>query len=272
MYRARVLIATVATVLALCGARTAPHPVRYVALGDSAAAAPGVPDLVDARCVRSNHNYPSLVAARLHAASFTDVTCSGATTSDLGGQFRALSKRTTLVTVSIGANDVGVTGIVTKCTVLGLFHPDGAYCRAAYTRTGTDELDERLHTTQPKVADALRTIHRLAPHARVLLVGYLRLTPLDHHGCRPRELFSDGDLAYLDDFEKKMNTMLSRTAQANGAVFVDNHPASAQHDICRPTGTRWTEALIPSSPTVPFHPNALGEHAMAEQALAAANR
>ncbi|WP_269855326.1 SGNH/GDSL hydrolase family protein [Streptomyces sp. RPT161] len=272
MYRARALTAVVVAVLALCGARTAPHAVRYVALGDSAAAAPGVPNQVDARCARSDHNYPALVAARLRTAGFADVTCSGATTADLGGQFRALSSRTTLVTLTIGANDVGFAGIVMKCTALGLFHPDGAYCRAAYTRTGTDELDERVAATEPKIAGALRTVHRLAPHARVLLVGYLRLTPLDHHGCRPRELFGNGDLAYLDAFEKKMNAMLGRTARANGAVFVDNHPVSAQHDICRPSGLRWTEGLIPTSPTVPFHPNALGERAMAERVLAAAGQ
>ena len=272
MPRVRILTAVVAAVLALCGARTAPQPVRYVALGDSAAAAPGVPKLVDDRCVRSDHDYPSLVAARLHPAGFTDVTCSGATTASLGDQFRALSQRTTLVTLTIGANDIGFAGIVTKCTALGLFHPDGAYCRAAYTRTGTDELDERVRATEPKVAGALRTVHRLAPHAGVLLVGYLRLTPLDHHGCRPRELFGNGDLVYLDVLETKMNTMLRRTARANGAVFVDNHPASAHHDICRPSGVRWTEGLVPTSPAIPFHPNALGERAMAEQVLSAAGR
>ncbi len=272
MYRARALTAVVAVVLALCGARTAPSTVRYAALGDSAAAAPGVPNQTDVRCARSDHNYPSLVAARLRAASFADVTCSGATTADLEGQFRALSRGTTLVTLTIGANDVDFAGIVTKCTALGLFHPDGAYCRAAYTRTGTDELDQRLAATEPKVAGALRTVHRLAPHARVLLVGYLRLTPLDHHGCRPRELFGSGDLAYLGAFEEKINSMLRRAARANGAVFADNHPASAQHDFCRPRGVRWTEGLFPTSPTIPFHPNARGELAMAERVLATTAR
>ncbi|MEU1624075.1 SGNH/GDSL hydrolase family protein [Streptomyces sp. NPDC020096] len=275
------VLAVVAAVAALSGAVLPPGgghraPVRYVALGDSAAAAPGVPDQVDAHCARSDHNYPSLVAGRLRPAAFTDATCSGATTADLSdarhGQLQALSKRTSLVTLTIGGNDVGFAGIVTKCTALGLFHPAGAYCRAAYTRGGTDELATRIAAAAPKVAGALRAIHRLAPHARVLLVGYLQLVPLDHRGCRPRELFGNGDLAYLDAFERKLNEMFRRTARANGAVFVDNHRASAHHDICRPGGVRWSEGLVPTSPSIPFHPNALGEHAMAERVLAAAGR
>ncbi|GAA1911628.1 SGNH/GDSL hydrolase family protein [Streptantibioticus ferralitis] len=279
--RTAAVLAALAAVATLSGAVPAPGsghgaPVRYVALGDSGAAAPGVPEQIDARCARSDHNYPSLVAGRLRPAAFTDVTCSGATTTDLGdarhGQFQALSKRTTLVTLTIGGNDVGFAGIVTKCTALGLFHPGGAYCQAAYTRGGTDELETRIAGAEPRIAGALHAIHRLAPHARVLLVGYLRLVPLDHRGCRPRELFGDGDLAYLDAFERNLNEMFRRTARANGAVFVDDHPASAHHDICRPSGVRWSEGLIPTSSAIPFHPNALGERAMAERVLAAAGR
>ena len=36
---------------------------RYVALGDSYTSAPLVPTQVDLNCLRSNRNYPSLVAA-----------------------------------------------------------------------------------------------------------------------------------------------------------------------------------------------------------------
>lgn len=246
-------------------------PVRYAALGDSAAAAPGVPWQKDARCRRSDHNYPSLVAAALRAAPFTDATCTGATTADLAEtQVGAVRRDTTLVTLTVGGNDVGFASVVARCSTLGLMHPAGTPCRDAYvTEAGDDELGQRIAATEPKVTGVLRLVHRRAPHARVLLVGYPRLIPDDHRGCRPRELFADADLPYLDRFENRLNAMLRRAAADGGAVFVDNHRAGATHDLCRPAGVRWAEAIVPTSPALPFHPNALGERAMAGAVLRA---
>ncbi len=247
--------------------RPAP-PEHYVALGDSEASAPGVPHQVDARCQRSDHDYPALVAARLRPAAFIDRSCAGARAAELArGQFAALRRDTTLVTLSIGANDVGFAGVMVRCSALGLMHASGAPCRAYYG----DRIDHRITATAAKVADALRTVHRLAPHARVLLVGYLNLIPDDHRGCRPRELFAAGDLAWLDDTENALDTMLALVARqerfAGFTDFVDNHRVSAAHDVCRPAGTRWTEAIRPARATASFHPNARGEAAMAGQVL-----
>lgn len=80
-------IATGAMVLGALGATpaaagtTGSRTVDYVALGDSYAAAPGVPEQTDAACGRSSANYPSLVAAS-RGARLKDVSCSGATTAD----------------------------------------------------------------------------------------------------------------------------------------------------------------------------------------------
>ncbi len=239
---------------------------RYVALGDSEASAPGVPRQVDTRCHRSSHDYPSVVAARLHPAAFSDVTCSGSTTADLAhGQYAALRPDTTLVTLTIGANDIGFSGLVLRCSALGLFDAAGAPCRRLY---GT-ALPQRIAAAAPKVAAALRTVRRRAPRARVLLVGYLNLIPDSHRGCRPRELFASGDLAWLDSTENALDLTLARIARQNGAVFVGQHTASAGHDLCRPAGVRWTEGIRPTSPSIPFHPNAAGEAAMAAGVLAA---
>src|SRR5690242_3722986 len=95
-------------------------PVNYVALGDSYAAGPLIPaqNGSPAGCLRSDHNYPHLVAAADRAASFTDVSCQGATTGNMTQpqgvglgtnppQLNALSAGTTLVTLQIGGNDIG---------------------------------------------------------------------------------------------------------------------------------------------------------------------
>ncbi|MFE4718766.1 GDSL-type esterase/lipase family protein, partial [Streptomyces sp. NPDC056728] len=102
-------------------ARQEAAPVRYVALGDSYSSGLGIPDEVDSNCGRSNSNYPSLVAGALNAAGVTDVTCAGADTSDMAGpqdstppQLDALRPDTTLVTLGIGGNDLGLQEVGTR--------------------------------------------------------------------------------------------------------------------------------------------------------------
>ena len=62
---------------------------------------------------------------------------------------------------------------------------------------------------------------------------------------------------------------LATEAAANNATFVDTYTDSIGHDVCKGTGVKWLEGLIPTSPAAPFHPNALGEKSMARQVLAA---
>src|SRR5262250_1331586 len=81
---------------------------RYVALGSSFAAGPGIETQLGS-CSRSDHNYAHLVAAALEL-ELTDVSCGGATTANIldtpqGGatpQLAAVGADTALVTVTIG--------------------------------------------------------------------------------------------------------------------------------------------------------------------------
>ena len=96
---------------------------RYVALGSSMAAGPGIPPRAkDAplRAGRSAANYPHLVAQRL-GLDLVDVTYSGATTAhvltdrqhDAPPQASVLDGSEALVTVTIGGNDVGYVPMLT---------------------------------------------------------------------------------------------------------------------------------------------------------------
>src|SRR6266508_6629205 len=60
-------------------------PQSYVALGDSYTAGPVIPVQQNdpAGCLRSDHNYPHLVASALGISDFKDARCSGAETSDM---------------------------------------------------------------------------------------------------------------------------------------------------------------------------------------------
>ena len=170
-------------------------PGRYVALGDSAASGPLIPnpDLSFPGCIRSTNNYPKLVARQL-GLQITDVTCSGADTvdmtnpqeTDLGTappQFDALTPDTSVVTLQIGGNDAGLTGLAQSC--LNIWpQPFGDSCADENTAGGHDVYGERVAAVGPRVAAVLDGIHAKSPSARVLVVGYTYY--IRAGGCYPR--------------------------------------------------------------------------------------
>lgn len=254
----------------------------YVAMGDSYVAGPVIP-VQSGRplgCLRSSNNYPSLVSRALHSSKFTDVSCSGATTANLTGpqsvtggtnppQLDALSSDTELVTVGIGGNDIGFVNIIENCAKRSSTKPLGAACKDYYTSGGHDQLAERIDQAGSKVASVLAKINQRAPHARVLVVGYPTLLPDSGSGCYPLVPFTAGDVAYLRQTEHELNAMLAEQAEDAGARYVDTYRTSIGHDVCKLPGTKWVEALVPTAPAAPFHPNSLGMHNSANTVLAA---
>ncbi|MBL1082560.1 SGNH/GDSL hydrolase family protein [Streptomyces actinomycinicus] len=275
---------------ALVAAGTAPataHPdghghgreTSYVALGDSYTSGPGIPAQVDAGCARSDHNYPSLVAARGQVTGFTDVSCGGATTAEMwqpqggnGPQLDALGRDTDLVTVQIGGNDVGFGSVIGTCARLAAQDPSGNPCERSYKASGYDRLALAVARTAPKVDRVLRAVHARAPHARVVVVGYPDLLPDDGSGCFPQVPFAAGDFPYLRDTEKRLNLMLRLVAAVNRAEYVDTYGPTVGHDMCKAPADRWIEPLQPASPAAPAHPNAKGEAAMAQAVAARLDR
>jgi lysophospholipase L1-like esterase len=244
---------------------------RYVALGDSYASGPliPVPTGEPAGCLRSNRNYPSVVAETLGIAEFRDVSCSGATTENITGpqdvplgrnapQLETLTSDTELVTISIGGNDISFSGIVTECAQRSPLQPTGSACKDHYTAGGTDELAQRIEEAAPQVAGVLAAVDERSPDARVLLVGYPAILPDEGPGCFPVVPFSPGDVAYLREVEEALNAMLADQAAGAGVDFVDTYTPSIGHDACQLPGTKWIEGLAPTAPAAPVHPNALG--------------
>jgi len=254
----------------------------YVALGDSFTAAPLTYQQggSSAACLRSSQDYPALVAAALRPSSFVNVSCFGASTADMSQaqratsppQLNALSAADALVTVQIGGDDIGVARIGTTCAALSFTNPFGDPCQKHYTSGGTDQLAQAVAQTGPKVASVLTAIRQRAPHARVLFVGYPDILPASGNGCWPEATIARGDVPYLRGIENQLNAMLAATAAARGVTFVNTYAASVGHDACQHPGTKWVEGLIPTSLAVPFHPNALGEQAMAREVVRAAQR
>ncbi|HET9116762.1 MAG TPA: SGNH/GDSL hydrolase family protein [Pseudonocardiaceae bacterium] len=255
-------------------------PKHYVALGDSYAAGPGIPNprIDSPGCFRSTNNYPARLAAALGVEDFTDASCSGAKTDDMTAaqtlllpgtstnppQFTALRPDTDLVTVTISGNDIGFAEILFACATVSATDPDGNPCQREYTRGDSDLNAQRIAAVAPKVASVLDGIHDRSPRATVLLVGYLRVLP-PAGGCYPVVPIARGDVPYLDGVEQQLTDMLAGEASHHHAVFVNSYAHSLGHDVCQPPLVKWVEGFVPTRGlAAPVHPNAIGMLAVAD--------
>ncbi|MET0236510.1 MAG: SGNH/GDSL hydrolase family protein [Kibdelosporangium sp.] len=247
----------------------------YVALGDSYASGPGIPAQtgLPAGCARSDHNYPALIARWLRVPDFTDVSCGGARTVDMtapqqvsGGtnppQLNALRPDTQLVSLMIGGNDIGFGEILQTCGGLAARDPNGNPCQQHYTAGGKDQLAARVTAVGPKIAAVINEIHKRAPRAHVVVVGYLRILPAKG-SCFPVVPFATGDGPYFDSVGRRLNTELATQARKNKASFVNTYAFASGHDACQAPDRKWVEGLSPTSPAASMHPNAKGMQAVA---------
>ena len=146
-FRAEAIVAMVAVAAAafISGCQPAQS---YVSLGDSFTSGPLITpqDRAVPGCLRSDANYPSLIAPDLGLPAFRDVSCSGAQTKDMTQvqdvdpdpdnppQLDGLDRATKVVTLGIGGNDIGFTDIAKKCGELGLQDPPAHPAGASTTR------------------------------------------------------------------------------------------------------------------------------------------
>jgi lysophospholipase L1-like esterase len=255
-------------------------PDTYVALGDSYTAGPLIPDqsLSPLGCLRSSKNYAALTKPNIKAAKFKDVSCSGATTKDFYAaqdvtpgppnppQLDALNDMTKIVTMGIGGNDIGFSGIVKDCAAQNPFGPG---CKPKFVHDGRDELRERIAAAAPKIDKALVDAKAKAKNAVIFLVGYPTILPETGSGCYPSVPILPNDVIYLRGIAKELNAMLKARATAKGARYVDTATSSIGHDVC--SGSRWVEGIIPQTTAAPVHPNAAGMRNTANDVTKAIN-
>jgi lysophospholipase L1-like esterase len=217
---------------------------HYVALGDSYTAAPAVPVTDPTNpCFRSDHNYPSLIAAKLPLTELVDVSCSGATTAamttaqnpagkDVPPQFDALDEGTDLVTLGIGGNDQALfLSWATECAQVGQTDPEGSPCADDNQASGGDEILDLLPQIQENVTTVIEGVQDRAPDARVIVVPYPRILP-DEGTCPELVPFAEGDYAYINSIIEGLDDALVGAAKDTGVEWVDVYQASRNHDIC----------------------------------------
>jgi lysophospholipase L1-like esterase len=243
------VLAAIASLAVSPSAQAAASTGDYVALGDSYASGVGAYpyDAASGDCKQSPDSYPRTFAHNHPQLTLKDMTCSGATIADVRAkQLSALSSGAKLVTITVGGNDDGFTGTVTKCL------------------TGTDEECQAATNLGAWVArttlvDALASLYTdvkaLAPNARVLVLGYPRLIDAGTGSCGAitPNAFRRKQMTHNADY---MAEGTATAATRAGLGFIDMRLPFLGHEAC--SAAPWINGVDAAHLSEIFHPNQYG--------------
>lgn len=234
-----------ATALAVPGNPPALPPavekVAYAALGDSYAAGFGGGDYGPAPCFQSPNGYASVLASDPGQVHVALRGCTGATTTDVLGQLDGLDHRTKFVTLTVGANDLGLDDVTAAC----LPGPSDA-CTIAIG-TALFIAQNVLPISLEATFDAVRAA---APKAHVVVTGYpYLLDPLVPNS------------GPINDGVALLNEVIAgaEASAGPGFTYVDVTDAFMGHGI----GSLDPWIVAPPAFDA-FHPNAAGHAAYAD--------
>ncbi|MGO9732978.1 SGNH/GDSL hydrolase family protein [Mycobacterium sp.] len=243
---------------------------RYVALGSSMAAGPGIrPSAPGAPfgSGRSARNYAHLVAQQRNL-NLVDVTFSGATTAHVLAerqrsaqpQIEALDGSEELVTITIGGNDVGYVPLLMAASLPAVARRLPLLGDRLHDLLDRDAREHALDAIGDSLHAVGTAVRRRAPRARVIFVDYLTLLPPEGIAAAPLSA-EHADLARF--VGARLEEVTAAAAHATGCELVRAGHASRDHHGW--STDPWTVAAgwpLPWRPA-PFHPNAAGMRAVA---------
>ncbi len=243
-----VALGAVAAALATgSGTAGAASSVHYVALGDSYSSGDGAGNYSDGSCRESSNAYPVLWANANAPATFTNETCSGATTSSvISTQLGGLSSATTLVSISVGGNDVGFASVMETCVLSST-----SSCVNA-----VNSAEAQAQSTLPAALNTvLSDIRADAPNAKIVVLDYPQFYDLSKSSSCIG--LSTTDRTALNGGAALLDSEISAAASRNGDTFVDVVPHFAGHQICD-SGSYLNSVNIFDLESS-YHPNASGQ-------------
>ena len=246
-----VLLVAVASVISLVVGIPAAQAatVNYVALGDSYSSGVGSGSYTSesGSCLRSTLAYSQLWTNAHGPTSYRSVACSGAKTTDVNAnQLGALSSSTTLVSITIGGNDVNFAGVMEDCVLYG-------------TDTCVSEVNAAENTARTSLPGWLDTtyngIRSHAPNARVVVLDYPRF----YHDLWYCVGLSSTSRKKINEGADVLDGVIQSAASRHGFVFADVRAAFANgHEICDGSSS-WLHSVDWSNIVQSYHPTAAGQ-------------
>ncbi|OBA59219.1 hydrolase [Mycobacterium sp. 1100029.7] len=247
---------------------------RYVALGSSMAAGPGIrPRVPDAPrwSGRSAVNYAHLIA-KTNNLDLVDVTFSGATTAHLLSepqrgappQITALDGSEDLVTITVGGNDVGYVPLLMAAALPRVMRRLPLLDSRIAELLDRDARDRALADVLESLCAVGNAVRERAPHARVFFVDYLTILPPAGTAAPP---LSDEDAELGRHVATALQRATAQAAAATGCELAGAAAASRGHHAwsAQPWTTKPAKFIVPlPNRPAPLHPNEAGMRAVAE--------
>ena len=261
-----ILTALVATTSAQAQTAALAPGAKYVSLGSSFAAGPGIDNQLGG-CGRSDSNYAHLVAEAL-SLDLTVASCNGATIDNIltvpqGDnplQIDVVTSDTALVTVTIGGNDIRYTASTFACSGA----PASDRCTANLDQAAINAALEQLPAKLTGMFDAIKA---KAPQATIVLVAYPRVFPEDAVSCAELEL-SEADTVYLAELGRRLEEAFVSATASGQALIADAYVRAQGHGPrAADASQRWVNGETIASSGIRYHPTAEGHAEMARLVL-----
>lgn len=230
--------------LATVAAPAAASADQYVALGDSFSSGVGTGSYtLSSSCRRGVYAYPWLVAQQRANTSLAFVACSGARTTDvMASQIQSVTAATTIVTITIGGNDIGFSDLIVQCTL--------ANCSSA--------LDSKRATLVtflgPRLDTVYTAIRSRALAATVVVLGYPRM--FSSAGCLGTLGITSTERTKANQLADALDQLLSARAAAAGLTYKSAIAPFTGHAVC--SGSPWLNGLNFFNTVESYHPNRNG--------------
>jgi len=237
-----VVVAALAAVLATAGQAATDN---YVALGDSYSSGVGTGSYtLNSACKRGIYAYPYLYAQSHAGTSLTFVACSGAKTSDLlANQLPSVTATTTLVTMTIGGNDIGFANLIYQCTL--------GDCSAALDATRAN-LETTLGASLDRVYTEVKS--RAAFGAKIVVLGYPRV--FSSASCFGTLGISSTERTKANALADALDQVTAAHAAADGVTYKSAISAFTGHAVC--SSSPWVNGLNLFNTGESYHPTRSG--------------
>jgi lysophospholipase L1-like esterase len=255
-----------------------PAPARtYAALGDSYSAGQGIPPFESGthtshnKCHRSSRAYPNdLRGSPGFSATLRFVACSGARIANFypgkgqyteqSGQLAALDLHDSVVSLTIGGNDVEFAPLMGTCVIL-----PACFLADVATR-------KLIKLTVKRLRPLYDSVLRYAPNAQVYVLGYPRF--FSGHPSLLCYGIDRLEAEWITRMEGLLDDGIHKDIQENGSRrlhFVDTANAFAGGELCS-HGKAYMNGVVIAHREYSFHPTALGQQQLAKRLAAAAVR
>jgi lysophospholipase L1-like esterase len=246
---------------------------NYYALGDSYSSGDGAPPYFGASgCYRSTNVYSYRLG---NGAPTPDlIACSGAVTADIdqvtqsssvpGTQLSQLlsgPRGNTLITLTIGGNDIGFSSELTKCIT-------------SFTSCKSDQssIAAKITALEPRLAQIYGELRSAAPGADIIIVGYPLLVAnpsiADCHNPIVYYGLGGGEMTMIRTLATQLDNVIAQAAAQAGVSNAAQQVAQAfaGHEACtKDESQEWINEIAGLNDALhdSFHPNSAGYQAMA---------